>query len=210
MSWMPAGLRVSQSADIDVFEGQLVNIRCCWSGNFSRVKVKWLINTTVHAESLYPHQFCQPTLQRSAEKCVCLEWTNITKADSATYVCRVFVDIPSLMEKSGNGTVIRVTRQRSNDNAEGGESRSALWVPLGISLACVFLLLLLASACVYKLKQTKGVSRVIYESPHLDSDNAVMDKHSSGSSSTGSAQWCQVVVYESVDYFEHVEMTESG
>ncbi|XP_019711645.1 uncharacterized protein LOC109506988 isoform X2 [Hippocampus comes] len=179
-------LRVSQSADIDVFEGQLVNISCCWTGNFSRVKVTWRINATVYGESFYTRQ---PTLQRSAEWCVFQEWTNITKEDSATYVCQVNVDIPSLMEKKGNGTVIRVTRQRSNGNAEGGKSRSALWVSLGISLASVVLLLLLAAACIYKLKQTKGVSRVIYESPHLDSDNADMDKHSSGSSSAGSAQW---------------------
>ncbi|XP_035004205.1 junctional adhesion molecule A isoform X2 [Hippoglossus stenolepis] len=51
--------------------------------------------------------------------------------------------------------------------------------------------------------------RVIYEVPHIDSEEADMDKHST-SSSRGSSQWCQVPVYESFDYFERVKNKESG
>ncbi|XP_074480138.1 uncharacterized protein LOC141760924 isoform X3 [Sebastes fasciatus] len=49
---------------------------------------------------------------------------------------------------------------------------------------------------------------VIYEVPHIDSEEVEMDKHST-SSSRGSSQWCQVQVYESVDYFERVQTKES-
>nr|XP_040036609.1 uncharacterized protein KIAA0232-like isoform X3 [Gasterosteus aculeatus aculeatus] len=56
---------------------------------------------------------------------------------------------------------------------------------------------------------TVHATRVIYEVPHIDSKQVDMDKHST-SSSRGSSQWCQVVVYESFDYFERVETKESG
>ncbi|XP_077961840.1 uncharacterized protein LOC120821731 isoform X2 [Gasterosteus aculeatus] len=56
---------------------------------------------------------------------------------------------------------------------------------------------------------TVHATRVIYEVPHIDSEEVEMDKHST-SSSKGSSQWCQVPVYESFDYFERVETKESG
>ncbi|XP_077401717.1 uncharacterized protein LOC144035678 [Vanacampus margaritifer] len=208
-----SALRVNQSADVNVLEGQMVNISCCWTGNFCRVKVEWLKNTTTYKNSYYPIQICHPTQQKYAKVCVSLEWANITIEDSGRYACWAKVDIPTLMEARGNGTVVTVTRQRSDGIAEGDvadKSGSPPWVLLGISLALVALLLLFALAFIFRLRQRKRVSRVIYEVPHLDSDVADMDKRSSGSSSAGSSQWCQVVVYESVDYFERVEKKQSG
>ncbi|XP_057711629.1 uncharacterized protein LOC130928864 [Corythoichthys intestinalis] len=190
--------RVYQSSDKNVVEGQWVTIECCWTGNnSSRVKVEWLRNMTT---------FENAPFKRHNSTCGTLVLGNITKNDSGTYVCKVKVDIPSLLEITGNGTIVRV-RQGLNGTTDEDFPRSPIWVPLVISLALV-LLLLLGLACICKLKQTKGV-RVIYESPHLDSDTADPDKRSTGSS-TGSSQWCQVLVYESVDYFERAEMKQSG
>ncbi|XP_061524662.1 uncharacterized protein LOC133397601 isoform X2 [Phycodurus eques] len=194
-------MRVNQSPGIDVLEGQTVIINCCWSGNHTRIKVKWLKNSATYKDCSHPLQ----SWQKDAEKCVSFELANISRENSGTYVCQVSTDIPLLKVASGNGTVVRVTDQRSNGTAEGGRTRSPLWVPLGISLASVALLLLIGLTCFYKLKQTKGV-KVIYESPHLDSDVGETAKRSSG----GSSQWREVVVYESVDYFEPAQMKQNG
>ncbi|XP_077357506.1 uncharacterized protein LOC144004280 [Festucalex cinctus] len=255
-SWSDAtALQLSQSADINVLESQNVNISCCWTGNYPRVRVEWNKNKTTYKVYYYQFQICQPAqprlasnqsrvypaycpkpagigsstpanlvrnkrsrkwmdgqpaLQKVSKTCVSLVWANITTEDSGHYVCQAKADIPTLMTGRGNGTVVTVTRQRSDGIAEEDKPGSPLWVPLGISLALVALLLLSALACIFKLRQRKRVSRVIYESPHLDSDDADMDKRSSGNSSAGSSQWCQVVVYESVDYFDRVEKKQSG
>ncbi|GLD64072.1 uncharacterized protein AKAME5_001563500, partial [Lates japonicus] len=58
------------------------------------------------------------------------------------------------------------------------------------------------------LAHVTQTARVIYEVPHIDSEVAEMDKHSTNSS-TGSTEWCQVPVYESCDYFERVQTKES-
>ncbi|XP_068164478.1 uncharacterized protein [Antennarius striatus] len=57
-------------------------------------------------------------------------------------------------------------------------------------------------------KTRAKAARVIYEVPHIDSEEAEMDQHST--SSRGSSQWCQVPMYESLDYFEHVQPKEVG
>ncbi|XP_061620347.1 uncharacterized protein LOC133472878 isoform X1 [Phyllopteryx taeniolatus] len=216
-------MRVNQSPGIDVLEGQTVIINCCWSGNHPRVKVKWLKNSANYKDCSHPLQ-CR---RKDAEKCVSFELSNISREHSGTYVCQVSTDIPLLKEARGNGTVVRVTHQRSNGTAEGGRTRSPLWVPLGISLASVALLLLIGLTFFCKLKQTKGFwhagrmldtpvlsngclntngVKVIYESPHLDSDVGETAKRRSGDSS----QWCEVVVYESVDYFEPAQTKQNG
>ncbi|XP_049613758.1 uncharacterized protein [Syngnathus scovelli] len=200
-------LHVSQSANMTVLEGQTVNISCCWTGNFSRVTFEWLKNKIQYKKlKICQKQYCLAALQKDAMMCVWLDLPNVTTEDSGIYICNVSADIPNLMSGNGNGTVVTVTRQNSSGTAEGGESTSPNWALLGGSLASVGFLLLVSLACYCKLKQ-RQVTRVIYESPNLDSD---MDKRSSGGSSTGSTEWRQVVVYESVDYFEHVELKQSG
>ncbi|XP_037116358.1 uncharacterized protein LOC119128214 isoform X2 [Syngnathus acus] len=200
-------LHVSQSADMTVLEGQLVNIRCCWTGNFSRVTVELLKNKIQYKKlKICQYPSCHAAVQKDAMMCVWLELLNATTEHSGTYICNVSADIPTLISGNGNGTVVTVTRQSSNGTAEGDESTSPSWPLLGGSLASVGFLLLVTLACYCKLKQ-RTATRVIYESPNFDSD---MDKRSSGSSSAGSTEWRQVVVYESVDYFERVELKQSG
>ncbi|KAM9834696.1 uncharacterized protein ACBT44_013428 [Syngnathus typhle] len=185
-------LHVSQSANVTVLEGQLVNISCCWTGNFSRGRVE-LVKNKIGYKKLQicqktPNQSCHAAVQKDGMTCVWLELLNVTTEHSGIYICNVSADIPTLISGNGNGTVVRVTRQSSNGTAEGDvadESTSPSWPLLGGSLASVGFLLLVALACYCKLKQ-RAVTRVIYESPNFDSD---MDKRSSGSSSTGSSEW---------------------
>ncbi|XP_061923009.1 uncharacterized protein LOC133662852 [Entelurus aequoreus] len=188
-SW-GSNMHVTQSADIRVTEGQDVNITCYWTGNVSRVQVKWQKNNTT-IRSDHVQQDTKTTLPIH----------NITREDSGKYVCVVFVDIPALNMWTGNGT--RVTVENQELNYSGG-SRETPWM---ISLASVASLVLVMIVVLLKLKQRQE-ARVIYEVPHSDSDSANMDKRNSGSSG-GSSQWCQVDVYESVDYFERVEMKQS-
>ncbi|XP_056298473.1 uncharacterized protein LOC130211625 [Pseudoliparis swirei] len=138
--------------------------------------------------------------------CSNLTFTNVTPEDSGRYICRVTEEIPSLSTTEGAGTVITV---RTRDNTAGGPTSSLLQSPRVIALAVGAPLLLVAFVCFcsWRRRQARAGS-VIYEVPHIDSEEAEMDKHST-SSSRGSSQWCQVPVYESCDYFERVETKES-
>ncbi|XP_061664571.1 uncharacterized protein LOC133494600 [Syngnathoides biaculeatus] len=193
-------MRVSQSPDVEAPEGQLVVIHCCWPEYYQRVKVKWLKNSTAYrGDPRSPQNW-----RKDSEKCGSLEFANISRENSGTYVCQVNAEIPLLAEASGNGTVVSVTQRKSNGTAEGGGTRSPLWVTLVTSMASLTLLLVVALICNCKFKRTKGV-KVIYESPRSDSDVGVTVKHRS----SDSAQWCEVLVYESVDYFERADMKPS-
>nr|XP_057924950.1 uncharacterized protein LOC131126436 isoform X2 [Doryrhamphus excisus] len=191
-SW-DSTIHVTQSADICVTEGKEVNISCCWTGNFFRVTVKWLKNTTTVKVS--------NPVTKDAKMCDSLTFPNITLEKSGEYVCQVNAEIPVLAKGSGNGTVVTVTLQGSKSNVKQGN-------PWLISLASVALLLLIVLVVLCKLRRRQA-TRVIYEEPHLDSYTPDMDKRNSGSSSS-SSQWCQVDVYESIEYFEHMEMKQSG
>ncbi|XP_049923102.1 uncharacterized protein LOC126404133 isoform X2 [Epinephelus moara] len=99
------------------------------------------------------------------------------------------------------------------DNTSGGHpgsGSSPSQLAIIIPLAAVASLLLIILICFCTLRRRRAqAARVIYEVPHIDSEEAEMDKHST-SSSRGSSQWCQVPVYESFDYFERVQTKESG
>ncbi|XP_054656406.1 uncharacterized protein LOC129194913 isoform X2 [Dunckerocampus dactyliophorus] len=190
-SW-GSDMHVTQSADMSVMEGQEVNISCCWTGNFSRVTVTWLKNATIFTVS--------NLVTKDAKTCDSLTFPNITIEKSGKYICQVNVDRPVLKEGTGNGTVVTVMLQGSKDKAKQGNQ----WV---ISLASVASLLLIVLVVLCTLKKRQG-ARVIYEKPHSDSYTADMDKRSSGSSG-GSSQWIQVDVYESIEYFEHMEMKQT-
>uniref|UniRef100_A0AAV2KPK3 Uncharacterized protein n=1 Tax=Knipowitschia caucasica TaxID=637954 RepID=A0AAV2KPK3_KNICA len=110
------------------------------------------------------------------------------------------------LHRSGlsNGTVVRVKSKNETvlDHETNTEESTSLYALIG--LAVVAPILLVALICVCRLqKRQAGAARVIYEVPHFDSETQDMEKHSTGSS--GSSQWCQVLVYESVDYFRHTE-----
>ncbi|XP_039679492.1 carcinoembryonic antigen-related cell adhesion molecule 1 isoform X2 [Perca fluviatilis] len=199
-------LVVTQTPDVSVMEGGAVNITCCWTRQFGRVGVQWLNHITV--TSIIQTNSSQGSLQKETSNCSHLIFTNVTREDSGRYICKVSLEIPLLIVVSGNGTVITVSDKTSTKDsaAEGG-----LPLPVLISLAVVAPLLLITLACFCTLRRIQGsqAARVIYEVPHIDSEEVEMDKHSTGSS-RGSSQWCQVPVYESFDYFERVQTKESG
>ncbi|XP_067436078.1 uncharacterized protein [Thunnus thynnus] len=212
-------LHVTQTADVSVMEGETVNITCCWTWTFGRVErvgVNWLKNQTeiknkTRVISTNISQGCQ---QKKACNCSTLTFTNITRGDEGKYYCKVIEEIPLLTEHKGNGSVITVLDRDINikDKTEEGSFSSSTGnsLPLIITLAVVAPMLLLTLLCVCILRRKQAIAaRVIYEVPHFDSEVADMDKHST-SSSKGSSQWCQVVVYESFDYFEHTERKQSS
>ncbi|KAF1380395.1 hypothetical protein PFLUV_G00163260, partial [Perca fluviatilis] len=205
-------LVVTQTPDVFVMEGGAVNITCCWTRQFERVGVQWLNHknktSIIQTEIFIWTNSSQGSLQKETSNCSHLIFTNVTREDSGRYICKVSLEIPLLIVVSGNGTVITVSDKTSTKDsaAEGG-----LPLPVLISLAVVAPLLLITLACFCTLRRIQGsqAARVIYEVPHIDSEEVEMDKHSTGSS-RGSSQWCQVPVYESFDYFERVQTKESG
>ncbi|XP_039896760.1 uncharacterized protein LOC120739139 [Simochromis diagramma] len=99
---------VTQSPHVSVMEGETVNITCCWTGKFERLRVNWLKNQT----EIRSDYFNQPnaSLKKEEKKCSSLNISNVRPEDSGTYICKVTVEIPSLTEAKGNGTVITVKK----------------------------------------------------------------------------------------------------
>uniref|UniRef100_A0AAV2KQQ5 Uncharacterized protein n=1 Tax=Knipowitschia caucasica TaxID=637954 RepID=A0AAV2KQQ5_KNICA len=103
-----------------------------------------------------------------------------------------------------NGTVVKVKSKNETvlDHETNPGVRTSLYALIG--LAAVAPILLVALICVCRLQRRRaGAARVIYEEPHFDSETQDVDKRSTGSS--GSSQWCQVLLYDSVDYFQQTE-----
>ncbi|KAK5848635.1 hypothetical protein PBY51_006232 [Eleginops maclovinus] len=99
-----------------------------------------------------------------------------------------------------------VNNTEGNSTKEDGNDTNTSLIT---SLAVMTPLLLITLVCFCcMLRRQERAAMVIYEVPHIDSEEVEMDKHST-SSSRGSSQWCQVPVYESFDYFERVENKES-
>ncbi|XP_008292129.1 uncharacterized protein LOC103366239 isoform X2 [Stegastes partitus] len=200
---------VIQSPDVSVMEGQTVDITCCWTEKFERVRVNWLKNETEIKNEIFQKK-SQGSL-KSATNCSILNFPNIRRNESGRYICRVFMDIPYYASTKGNGTLITVMDLESSDYADKGKSSDSAnsQLPVIIAVAVVVPLFLITIACFCNLRRKRVQAlRVIYEVPHIDSEEAEPDKHST-SSSRGSSQWCQVPVYESVEYFQHVETKES-
>ncbi|RVE60198.1 hypothetical protein OJAV_G00178590 [Oryzias javanicus] len=195
---------VRQTADMDVFEGESVNISCCGTGD--RVRVTWFKNQEAYKNDSLLIDGTQDSHNNQMEKCSILNFTSVTKQDSGEYVCEITIDIPVLNIIRGNGTIVTVkTRENQTESIGNSDSSNGLPVPIVASVASVSLLLLVAFVWFCCLRRTRGhAARVIHESPYTNSDSMEMDKHST-SSSRGSSQWCQVPVYDSLDYFEHVE-----
>ncbi|KAK5876140.1 hypothetical protein CesoFtcFv8_027137 [Champsocephalus esox] len=195
---------VTQSPDVSVTEGETVNITCCWPLEFGRFRVNWMKHDT-HVGSFNLKNLSQGSLQKETSKCSNLTLINVTREHSGTYICRVTLEIPVLNTRNGNGTVLTVV-DNTEVNSTRGQDIPFMERSVIICLAVVTPLLLITLLCFCCLRRRQA--RVIYEAPHIDSEDVEMDKHST-SSSTGSSQWCQVPVYESFDYFERVENKES-
>ncbi|XP_014192042.1 uncharacterized protein LOC106633398 [Haplochromis burtoni] len=199
---------VTQSPDVSYREGETVNITCCWTRTFERFSVNWLKNETVIRSETYVN-YSKESLKIEEKDCSSLNFSNIRPEDSGTYICKVIVEIPSLTEAKGNGTVITVkTENNTIDSNSSGPSFGNPPTNVIISLSVVVPLLLITLVCYCTLRRKQALAaRVIYEVPHVDSEMADADKDST-SSSRGSSQWRQVPLYESF-YFEHVDPKES-
>ncbi|XP_054914658.1 uncharacterized protein LOC129378360 [Poeciliopsis prolifica] len=119
-------LVVSQSADISVLEGKTVNITCCWTDTAERVGLKWLKNQTLIRSKAIIDQ-SGGSWNEHKNKCDNLTLENIKRADSGTYICKVSVEIPVLIETEGTGTTIRVTPRenpaKGADHQTGNEKK---------------------------------------------------------------------------------------
>uniref|UniRef100_A0A3B5KRY4 Ig-like domain-containing protein n=1 Tax=Xiphophorus couchianus TaxID=32473 RepID=A0A3B5KRY4_9TELE len=100
-------LAVSQSADVSVLEGKTVNVTCCWTDTGDRVGLKWLKNQTLIENKTVMSQ-SEGSWREHENKCENLTLGNIKRTDSGTYICKVSVEIPVLIESEGAGTTIRV------------------------------------------------------------------------------------------------------
>ncbi|XP_056883810.1 uncharacterized protein LOC130522936 isoform X8 [Takifugu flavidus] len=193
---------VVQTPDISVTEGETLTISCCWTLEAQRYSVGWVINGTIVKKGLI-----KSGGSLHATNCSNFTFTNISQEDSGRYSCRVRIELPHYSVFEGKGTVITVRAKNGSDTAQGEEG-SRLLLPLVVSLLLLLLVLvLLTRFCLWRRKQALA-ARVIYEVPHCDSDLADVDKRSTGSSA-GSSQWCQVMVYESIDYFEGLQSRET-
>ncbi|XP_004080062.2 uncharacterized protein LOC101156774 [Oryzias latipes] len=202
-------VNVRQTTDFDAFEGEAVTISCCWTG-WTRVRVTWFKNQATIKNDSFLTNPLQETQKDEMEKCSFWNFDSIKKQDSGRYDCEIIIEIPELIKVRGNGTIITVATRENQTNTNVPEQPTGLPVSIVASVAVASLLLLITLACFCCLRKNKGsggAARVIHQSPYTNSDISDMDNHST-SSSRGSSQWCQVPVYDSLDYFEHVENKE--
>ncbi|XP_036814148.1 transmembrane and immunoglobulin domain-containing protein 2 [Oncorhynchus mykiss] len=201
--------------NVTVTEGDSVQIQCCWNQNVSRGTVNW--HKEGHIEIKYKsvlvtYSQCYDRASQQTVACNCSNWTisNVTRNYTGTYICKVSLEIPSLIESVGDGTRITVTSQNTTNN-DSSEEKLPQLLPIMIPLA-VLPLFLLPLICLYRAwKRHQGGAkdrtvRVIHEAPNHEDEELKMEEleeaanQSSSSSSRGSTQWCQVQVYESLDY----------
>ncbi|XP_067381490.1 uncharacterized protein [Channa argus] len=181
---------VTQSHDVSVMEGDTVDISCCWMGTAEKIRVIWLKNPTeIKNETKQKNQTqiknetkeITQSVKNETSICWNLTFSNIRPEDSGTYICKVTVEIPVYKSSNGSTVITVMTREEMKDKTE--EAAVATVVPL----------LLITVCCYYILRRKQAQSaRVIYEVPHIDSEEADMDKHST-SSSRGSSQWVSAV-----------------
>lgn len=216
-SWgISSTLVVIQSPhNVTVTEGDTVQIHCCWNTNVSRATVNW--HKEGHTEIKYNslrvnNRQCHDRASQQTVACNCSHWTisNLTRNDTGTYICKVTMEIPSLIESVGNGTRITFTSQNTTNNADSSEKSPAqLSVMIPLTVLPLFLIALICLYMAWKKHQGGApdrAARVIHEAPNHEDEELKMEeleeaaKQSSSSSSRGSTQWCQVQVYESLDY----------
>ncbi|CDQ82555.1 unnamed protein product [Oncorhynchus mykiss] len=109
--------------NVTVTEGDSVQIQCCWNQNVPRGTVHW--HKEGHIEIKYKsvlvnNSQCHDRASQQTVACNCSNWTisNITRNYTGTYICKVSLEIPSLIESVGNGTRITVTFQNTTNNGE--------------------------------------------------------------------------------------------
>ncbi|XP_028330086.1 vascular cell adhesion protein 1-like isoform X2 [Gouania willdenowi] len=101
-------------------EGNPVNLNCCCTGEFERVKLEWKKNQTLLKKGTF----------QSNSGCLILAFPKIKHEDSGRYVCIARVEIPLLIVDEGNGTTINVMSRDSMDNMDDSTREGG---PQGVS-----------------------------------------------------------------------------
>ncbi|XP_018590902.1 transmembrane and immunoglobulin domain-containing protein 2-like isoform X1 [Scleropages formosus] len=217
---------IQSPVTLTAMEGEQVRIQCCWQDDcsFERVRVKWTKSNISLGDNVLG--FDNQSTAQNAGKCYrtdasgnCSKITlsNVTTNDSGLYVCEVTVEIPSLHNGRGGGTRVEIRVKHDTTDARGSSPTGlGVAVPLAVALA------VLSSAavfCQWRRRRLRAlhqggasgrVGLVIQESPRgaveLDEMNTMAEMAEAGdrnsNSSRGSAQWCPVQLYESIDYFD--------
>ncbi|CAK6965282.1 basement membrane-specific heparan sulfate proteoglycan core protein-like [Scomber scombrus] len=189
LSWSVSStgtLVVTQTPHVSVMVGDPVNITCCWTEMFEKVKVNWLKNQTkMKNEHInLPTIASKGSLQKDASTCSTLTFTNISREDSDIYFCKVRVEIPFLIVAKGNGTVITVldraniTDENTHDNVKDNTADSSQSDKvLTYMLRCLPIIALLVTFFYLNYsgnkaqQHTSGVSStgtlVVIQTPHV-------------------------------------------
>ncbi|XP_028284723.1 basement membrane-specific heparan sulfate proteoglycan core protein-like [Parambassis ranga] len=117
----------SVSSNVPVMEGETVDITCCWTGEFEKVRVKWLKNQTeIKDEIIGTSNQTLGLMTKKENDCSTLTFVNITTEDSGRYICRVSVEIPVLAVADGNGTIITVlSKEKTADSTDDTSASGA-------------------------------------------------------------------------------------
>ncbi|XP_051537120.1 uncharacterized protein LOC127430992 [Myxocyprinus asiaticus] len=206
----------SPANSITVNEGDSAQITCCWNKVNHSVKTVWYKNEKRVAAEKQQHK----------EDCSILYITKITMNDTGDYFCKLYQDIPYLLEFEGNRTTIIVkegqvstyTTTTANVNSVSLSTATAatassapshkspdppLTLPLSLAAAIGLLTLCLAfSMCKMRNSCKNSERMVIHQMTHSEGEeNENMEvEEISTNSSRGSQQWYQVPVYWS--YFD--------
>ncbi|KAJ8008059.1 hypothetical protein DPEC_G00100840 [Dallia pectoralis] len=186
---------------VTVPEGETVQFQCCWNKNLTRVTVNWKSNVT-NTSALVNSSQCQNSASgQNVSCCLNLTISNLNRNDSGIYICIVSSEIPVLIQSAGNGTHLTVITARDHGSQDQQDKP-----PLHSSIIDLLVLLppLLALLCLYRLKRKQGdvsgkTSMVIYQTHDYEELREAAEP-TPVSSSRGTTGWCQVQLYESLDY----------
>ncbi|XP_059933301.1 uncharacterized protein LOC132475922 isoform X2 [Gadus macrocephalus] len=117
-------IKVYQTADLEVVEGDSVTLHCCWTGaNHTQYGAVWRKNedTILHQPTAVTDngEGCGSALSpvnNGTCGCATLTLPSVTRNHTGCYICKVTIDKPTLIQFCGNGTMITVTERRSPTN----------------------------------------------------------------------------------------------
>ena len=117
-------IKLYQTADLEVVEGDSVTLHCCWTGaNHTQYGAEWRKNEDkiLHKPTAVTDNGEGFGSALSPVNNVTCGWAtltlpNVTRNHTGRYVCKVTMDKPMLIQSLGNGTMITVTERRSPTN----------------------------------------------------------------------------------------------
>uniref|UniRef100_A0A8C5ARW0 Ig-like domain-containing protein n=1 Tax=Gadus morhua TaxID=8049 RepID=A0A8C5ARW0_GADMO len=115
-------IKVYQTADLEVIEGDSVTLHCCWTAvNHTHYRAVWRKNVTIlHQQTAVKNdgEGCGSALSPVNNVtcgCAALTLPNVTRNHTGRYICQVSINKPTLIQFCGNGTMITVRERRSNE-----------------------------------------------------------------------------------------------